>query len=237
MKAGDTVYPIIQVTDAAGAAVTGLITADFTVTGYVGTATPVISFTVTEISAGRYRVNLTTNTTAGWQTYIIAPVGAYTVANGRWAGWVPQYRSDEIYAACVSPTASQSSATRLASDQLLEVIAYRYTPVQFSVVDSAGVAVDLSGFNNWRFNVWNKNHTVMSLYSQSATIVGTLGGVLTWQIPEDAAFFSQIAAAITAGEDQTTLYWEVIADAASTTTKTEMVLRGQLNLKRFEGPA
>ncbi len=94
--------------------------------------------------------------------------------------------------------------------------------------------VDLSGYNNWRFNVWNSTHTTMALYT-AAGPTGSALGIAAWTVPEDASFHSQIAAAIALGQDTVTLYWDLIADAGAVAGQTTCVLRGQLTLKRFEG--
>jgi len=43
--------------------------------------------------------------------------------------------------------------------------------------------------------------------------------------------------AIAAGDNQVTLYYDMIADAAATASRTEAVFRGTLTLVRWEGTA
>lgn len=234
MRPGDTAYLIVRVLNA-GVAVTGLVTANFTVTGYLSATTPVISFTATEISAGYYRLAVTLPGSAGWCTLLVAS-GSYTVQQGRYFGEIELQDADSTYDISVRPVVSVTGASALASEVTLELIANRYANVAYSIVDQAGAVVDLSGYNNFRFTVWDKTHTGgASLYVLSTGITGSAGGALAFAIPEGAAFFSQITAAITAGDDSVTLYYDVVADKAATAAQSVSLVRGKLLLLRFEG--
>lgn len=238
MRPGDVFRPIVRVLNPfTGAAVTGLVTADFTVAGTKDAATQSLSATATEISLGRYSINVTLPATPG-QIGVFISSGAHTVQGGNWQGEIEAQDLDSIYAVVVRPQAQQTGITAQANDVTLTLRAYRFASLTVSVVDSAGAAVDLSGYNAARFTVWNLTHSGGShLYQLASGISMSALGVVTWDIPEDAAFFSQITAALTAGQNQVTLYYDMIADAAATATKTTHIFGGQLILRRFEGAA
>lgn len=236
MKAGDIFYPRVRVS-LAGVAVLGLTSGSFAVAGYVNATTPGAAFTVAEEGAGWYRLAITTSGTAGWHEYVISSPGNY-VAPDVWACWLSANDFETIFAAVVRPTATLGSTAVVASSLPLDLIANRYTPVDVSVTDQNGVALDLSGYTTWRFTVWDKTHTGgTALYTLSSGITGSALGVVSWAVPEGAAFYSQITAAITAGTDSVQLYYDMVADQAGDATKSRTVFRGQLTLYRFEGTA
>jgi hypothetical protein len=234
MKAGDVFYPRVKVT-VGGVAVTGLVTADFAVAGYIGATTPGASFTVTEESGGWYRLAITTSGTAGWQQYVVSSTGR-TVSPDVWAGDLMANDFDTIYAAVIRPSATLASAAVIASALGLDVIANRYTPISVSVTDQNSAVVNLSGYNNWRFNVWTRDHSG-SIYTLASGITGSALGVVAWAIPENAAFYSQIDAAIAAGSDSLQLYYDMVADMAGTPAQSRTIFRGNLTLYRYEGAA
>ena len=236
MRPGDIVRPVVTVKNSTtGAVVTGLVTAGFTVDYYLDATTPAAVFTVSEISAGRYRVNATLPATAGFLNVFITASG-YTVENGRLQGEIEAQDLDSIFAVVIRPQSQLADASALASEVTLSVNARRYKSLSVSVVDQNGTAIDLSGYNNWRFSVWNRLHSG-SVYALSSGITGSAGGVVAWAIPEDASFNAEMDAAILLGDSSVTLFYDMIADAAATATKTECVFRGQFILTRWEGSA
>ena len=236
MRPGDTFYPVITVKNSTtGAPVTGLLTANFAVAYYHGTTTPTASFTVTELSLGRYRVNLVLPATAGFLNAFVTAAG-YDVENGRLQGEIEEQDLDSVYALVVRPIAQTSGTSAIASEVQLEINSRRYTELTVSIVDQSGAPIDMSGYNNWRFNVWTRTHSG-SVYSLATGIVGTAGGVVTWSIPEDAAFNSEMDTAILLGDSSVTLFYDMIADKAATLAKTQSVFRGHLVINRWEGTA
>lgn len=235
MRPGDVAYIVVRVLNA-GVAVTGLVAANFTVTGYLSATTPVIAFTATEISSGFYRLAVTLPGTAGWLTLIVTQ-GSNTVQQGRYFGEIEAQDSDSLYDLVIRPVVTLTGATALASEVTLELVANRFASVAMSITDQANAAVDLSGYNNFKFTVWDRTHSITK-YELASGITGSAGGALAFDIPENASFFSQIDATLTAGTaDSVTLYYDVIGDKAATPGKTVCVVRGKLILHRYEGSA
>jgi len=236
MRPGDTEYAIVVVKNATtGAGITGLTSGSFTVSYYLDATTPASSFGVTELGSGFYRFALALPATAGYFNCFITS-GSYEIENGRWHGEIENYDVDSIYAVSIKPIATLSSTAALATEITISLNAYRYKSLSVSVVDQAGAAVSLSGYNNWKFSVWdNKHATTISV--QNSGITGSAGGIVAWAVPETATFFTNIDAAIAAGDNSVVLYYDMIADEAATASKTSTIFRGQLILTRFEGAA
>ena len=231
MQPGEVVYPVVTI----AAGTTGLVTANFAVAYYLGTTTPTSVFTITEIGAGRYRVNLTLPGTAGWLNVFITAAG-HIVENGRLQGEIEVQDTDSLFAVIVRPLSQLAGASALASEVTLNLNAYRYKALTVSVVDQDGAAINLSGFNNWKFSVWDKLHTG-SVYVLTAGITGSAAGVVAWAVPENAAFFTFMDTALAAGDSSVTLFYDMIADRAATASQTEAVFRGQVIVTRWEGSA
>ncbi len=168
---------------------------------------------------------------------VAAASGTDIISPNEFTEYVGQQDIDSIFAAVLRPVGSLSTASVFASEVQLEMIANRYNAIAVSVVDQAGTAVNLSGYNNWRFSVWDKTHSGSILYTNALDISGSAGGAVTFHVPENAAFYSAISAAFSANADYVTLYYDVIGDAAADATKTTTVLRGKLILWRYEGAA
>jgi len=178
---------------------------------------------------------LTLPGSAGYFNVFIT-AGSNTVENGRWHGELEEQDIDSLFAIVVRPMSQLSGASAIASEVPLTINARRYKELSVSVVDQNGTPIDLSGYNNWRWNVRDQKHTG-GVYSLTSGITGSVGGVVSWTVPEDAAFNSFMDTAIAAGDNQVTLYYDMIADAAATASRTEAVFRGTLTLVRWEGTA
>lgn len=238
MKAGGAFRPIVRVTNASGAAVTGLAGGTFTVTGYLNGATTSLTVTWTEIGSGLYSPNITLPATAGWFTVTITN-GSNVVFPNRWEGANTAQDADSVYGVVNKPVSYITATTGVPGiDTPLTLDANRQATITVSVVNSSGTAIDLSGFNNWRMTVWDKTHSSVGTRTIISTgITGSAGGVLTIAIPETAGFFSLMDAAITAGNDTLQLYYDVVADAAANATNSQNIIRGLLTLRRYEGAA
>ena len=131
---------------------------------------------------------------------------------------------------------SASSAARIGAEYNLTVNARRRAAVTMTVQTAAGVAVDLSGYSNYRFTVWDSTHSGGSaFYTLSSGITGSALGVLAFTVPETAAFFSQMDTAITAGQNTVDVFYDVIADAGGVAANTETIVRGIITMTRWEG--
>ncbi len=243
MRPGDVVKFVIGRQTVGGAASTGKVLADFNIVAKKDGVTTSVSPSISEVdTAGTWREYLLTFTlpTVGPYNFhmrISPDSGSDLISPNIFMGEAEQQDIDSIYATCIRPVGSLSTASIFASDVQLEMIAYRYNSIAAHIVTQGGADVDLSGYNNWRFNVWDKTHSASILYSNALDIAGNSSGALTFHIPENAGFYSQIAAAFTASSDFTTLYYDVIGDYAADSTKTQTILRGKLILWRYEGAA
>ncbi len=243
MRPGDTVYFTIFRQTAAGASATGKTLTDFTIQGYKDGATASVSASIASIGTTgawcAYKLGVVLPTSGPYQfaVNIQAASGTDIVTPQNFSGEIEQQDTDSLTSYVIRPVGSLSSTSVMASNVELNVIAYRHTPIAVSITNQAGTAVDLSSYNNWRFNVWDKTHSGSILYTNALDIAGDASGSLTFNIPENAAFYSQIASAFSAGNDNVTLYYDVIGDLGADATKTRSILRGQLVLWRFEGAA
>ncbi len=243
MRPGDTVKFVVGRSTAAGAASTGKTITDFTIGAYKNGSTASVSPAITERSTtGAYReyeldVTLPTGGPYWFHMRVVPASGTDIIAPDTFTEWIGTQDIDSTYASVIRPVGSLSTSSTFASDVQLEMIAYRYNPIAVHIVTQDGTDVDLSGYNNWRFSVWDKTHSGSILYTNALDIAGNSAGALTFHVPENAAFYSAIAAAFTANSDFATLYYDVIGDAAADATKTTTVLRGKLILWRFEGAA
>ncbi len=243
MRPGDTVTFVVGRQTSAGAASTGKTLSDFTIQAKKDGVNVTLSPTVTERdTVGTWREYaiafvLPVNGPYNFHMRIVPASGTDVLNPGVFMGEAEQQDIDSIYATTIRPVGSLSTSSVFASEVQLEMIAYRYNSIAVHIVTQGGADVDLSGYNNWRFSVWDKTHSGSVLYTSALDIAGDASGSLTFHIPENAAFYSQIAAAVTASSDFATLYYDVIGDAASDATKTQTVLRGKLILWRYEGAA
>ncbi len=235
MRPGNVDTHVVTVKNA-GVPVIGLLTANFTVTFYLDATTPGAVFTSTEIGAGRYRIAMTLPGTAGWMSIFITSNAGYTVENGRLFGQLEAQDAGSIFAVVVRPLSQLAGASALASEVPISLNANRRKVLSVSVVDQSGTPIDLSGYNNFRFTVWDQKH-VATVYILNTGITGSALGVVSWIIPETASFFSQMDAPIAAGDNQIVLYYDMIADAAATAANTECIFRGQIVMTRYEGAA
>lgn len=239
MRAGDTIYLTATVRTAAGAIVDGLASGTFTVASYFNGVLTALSVTITGYGGGtgRYLFAVQLPTTAGWLDIYVSNGSNIMDVRG-WSGDIELQDLDTVYAVVAVPVVLSSAGAKVGATKDLTINARRRTLIAVTVTDQAGAAVDLSGYSNWRFTVWDKTHSGGSaLYSLTTGITGSALGALAFTIPETAAFNSVIDTAIAAGEDTATVYFDVIADAGGVAASTDCIMRGQLVLTRWEGAA
>ncbi len=243
MRPGDTVYFVVYRQTSGGAASTGKVLADFNIVGYKNGVVTSISPSIASIGSGikwqAYKLGVTLPASGPYEfACLVEPAsGTDVITGGFITAEVEQQDIDSVTALVIRPTASLSSTSVMASNVTLNVIAYRQTPIAVSVTNQAGTAIDLSSYSNWKFSVWDKTHSGSILYTNALDISGSVSGAVTFNIPENADFYSQIAAAYSSSNDSVTLYYDVIGDLAGDATKTRTILRGQLVLLRSEGAA
>lgn len=247
MRPGEPYTAVIGRRTATGLPSTGKVAADFGIVWKKDGVTTAITPTVTEVdTAGtwrEYRVSITLPTSGPYLLHgsVSAASGTDVIRGGVIDLEIENADLDSLSASLpIIPVAQLSATSRTADPQILKIIANRYQTVEFNVRDANGAVVDLSAtgknYNNWRFSVWDKTHSA-SIYTLSSGITGSALGVAAWAIPENASFYSQMAAAIAGGNDQIELYWDLAADLNATVGQTQTVLYGKLLLYRYESPA
>jgi hypothetical protein len=219
-----------------GLPVTGKVTADFTVGAWLDGVVASVSASITEIgSAGpdgqAYKLAYTNPGTKG--RFALRAPAASPSTDIVWPEFEEEIENndnDSLYNVLVVPVVSVVSLGGPQGDISLRVVNGDYAPVSFTVKDQSGAVVDLSGYNNAHFRVWNKLHATMVAYDQTAGITMTAGGLVTIGIPEGASFYSEW----TTSEDPAIRYWQFTADQAADATKTRTLARGTITILRKE---
>lgn len=227
---GETITRTFKVVDASDTAVTGLTTSSFTMTGYRNGAASTITFTVAEIGGGRYSVAYVLPSSAGLVDGWFLPTSASNFIV--WPDLTEEVEAQDIaaLAAAVIRTTVALTATGAPTNEIsLTVTKDNYHSITFTVKDSAGVAIDLSAWINWRFGVKSSDQTT-TIYLQTTGITATSAGVVTIVLPEGATVFS----ALTTGNNSITLRWSLEGDEAADLTKTRTIARGDFIIVRKE---
>ena len=240
MRPGESISLVIGRQTIAGAASLAKTISDFSVGWKKDGVATSITTSCTEVDTvgawREYRITITLPTGGPYNLHgrIGAAVGTDVIDGGIFDAEIEVQDYDSLAALLpVIPVAVLSATTRQADPQTLKLIANRYTPVSFAVKDSAGAVVDLSTYTNWRFGVWDKTHSG-AIYSLTIGITGSALGIAAWSVPETATFFGAMAAAITAGQDQIELYWDLTGDLAGVAAQSQTVLYGKLIMYRNE---
>ena len=240
MRPGEALTLVIGRQTVAGVPVTGKLVSDFAIGWKKDGVTTAITTSCTEVDTvgtwREYRIGITLPTGGPYVLHgrIDSISGTDVVDGGVFDAEIESHDYDSLASLIpVIPVAQLSATTRTADPQTLKLIANRYTPVSFAVKDANGAVVPLNTYTNWRFGVWDKMHTG-SIYSLTTGITGDALGIAAWSVPETATFFSAMAAAITAGQDQIELYWDLTADLAGVAAQSQTVLYGKLIMYRNE---
>lgn len=226
-RPGDTVHRLIRVSDSTtGAAVTGLVLANFAVEAYTiplsgGTwATYAHGATLTEIGGGRYALAFALPPASGFASFLISHA-THDVRGDLWEGEVEQYDQDALAAATIGTTATLSTSAQLGSVVPLELVHHAYREITITITDTAQSPINLSGYTNWRMSVSGQDQTV-GRYDQTTGISGNASGVLSIIIPESAtALWTFLAAAA----NSVTLFWDVWADKDGQATQSQPIVR------------
>lgn len=225
-----------------GTPVLGLVTANFTLPARFGTlasvtSTPTLAFSVVEISGGEYFCLVTLPATLGYIKWQVTSNAGYTVNRGGYWGEIETNDLDTIGALVVRPLTQLSTGLFVPAAVPLTITAYRYVPLSVSVTTQAGAAVDLSAYSGFEFTIWNQTHTGGTfLYQQTTGITGSALGVVAWNLPKTMTNVNAaMDTAITAGNNTTTLYYDMIANQGGIAADTVTLFAGQLTVNRYEG--
>lgn len=213
----------------ADVAVTGSVTADFTLAAYVSGVLTSLTWSITEIGTGHYKL-IYTLPTAGQLCIFFEPATGTDYI--RWAdldGELELYDLTSLYGAVVRPVVQLTATGAPTGEIALSVTKSNYHSITFSVKNTDGTAVDLSAWNAWRFGVMSANQST-TIYLQTTGITASAGGVVTIVLPEGATVF----AALTTGVDSIALRWSLEGDEAADATKTRTVARGAFTIVRKE---
>lgn len=249
MQPGEVSYRQLEVVDAAGNGVIGLTLADFTISAYArGYGASIFTAwthgsVLQALGSGQYDLAFAAPPSAGWGRYRIKlnnPAYRF-LSNNQWEGEVETQDADSLYGSVVRPVATLAQGAQLGMPLPLELVAYRFRELSISVVDQAGAAYTALATDfpsaTLRMSVRSKNQTTTVWNGgPSATplgfIITTTSNVLAITIPEDATFFSALAAGVDSLDD---LYWEVTGDKGSDAAKTVPIIRSSnLRLTRRE---
>ena len=239
MKVGETITFRVLRQTAAGAASTGQLEADFTFSYSVNGST--VTFDPSTVTEGatvgpsgnqwrEYFITGVLSSTQGIHHLVVLPDNTDLIGNS-----VPifadlgAYDIDDVAALAVAATVTLTSTGGPLGDLSIRVPKNDYAVITFSVRDQAGNLVNLTGDNNPSFDVENQASNLSPAYNQTTGI--TLGnGTVTLVIPETASFYSQL----TAGLNETELYWSLKADLNSVAAQTRTIARGRLTILRRE---
>ena len=231
MRPGDTINKRIRILDAAtGLGVTGLTLAALTITamakGYAATDYTAWTHgaTLTEIGSGRYRLSFTAPPLSGEWFLDADPVSdAHLVTPAGWEGEIESYDLDAVAAAAILPSVAvgAASSVQLGRQITLELVAYRYREVSLAITDEDGNPLPLDGYSGWAVSFRSADQTTTK-YDLTTGITGTIGGLLSFAIPEDAtALFSGLPV----GASSVNLFWEVVADIGGVASRTVPIIR------------
>lgn len=244
VQPADTLSKLFLVTDAAGAAVTGLtLASNFTFTAWSKTyggswATYSSSPTVTEIGSGYYSVDWSSPSNAGWwAAKISANSASHFLDENKWQGEMENQDGDSIFGSVARPIVRVTGSGTLGQITSLELIADRYASRTWTFVDANGDPVDVSSdYSNYALSVRSEDQTTTvwdgTNGSPLAFGLTASSNALTATFPEDATFFSAIA---TGATQPVKLFYEITGDLGGDTAKTvALVQSSPLLLYRSE---
>lgn len=249
MQPGDPLDKDFYVSTPAGAAATGLVTANFTFTAwhtpYGGTtATWSHGTVVSELGGGWYRARLTLPSTAGQWVFSIAHA-TNTVTPFGWEDELEVADLASIAAMIARPTVRVTGDGTIGDTVTLDdIVAWRKSVIQLSFVDGNGDPVHLaSDYTNWSVGFSATDTQTggaprLDCVNTSPTGFGLVpddSGLLTITIPDDlSGLFDGITEGAAPDADLVVLM-EVTAEAPSNQT-ISMVAPSQLRiLKRVVG--
>ncbi len=226
MQPAEQIDKYFEVRDSSGAAVTGLVTANFAFvawhTPYGGAnATWTHGSVVSEIGAGRYRVRFALPPAAGsWvfypthATHVVTPYG--------WEDELQVMDTDAVAGLIARPVVRVSGDGTLGEPATLPtLIAYRKAIITIGVLDNNDDPFDFTGYTSWA--VGFRSATTQSggaprLDAIHGTPAGfglaVSSGLITITIPDDLTIFGALTEGVTPTEE-VTIEMEVVADNPS----------------------
>lgn len=219
------------------AAQTGKVIGDFAVGSYLNGVSTSVSHTLTEIGSGYYYLTMTLPAN-GQHDFFIRPTDTtLAIDMGQVSNEIESYDLTSVYSVAARPVVQQVAGAPGA--QLpLAIFKGKYREITLSIVDQAGAAVDLSGYDTWRLVVHSLTQDTEGgtlPVTISSGISGTALGAVSIAIAETAfnsvSMTNELAAGLTSRSLRYTLYANKAADAS----KTEVLSYGPLALIRSEG--
>ena len=223
----DAIVQHFKVETSAGVAVTGLVSASFTFSSYVGTAAVAWTPTITEIGSGWYALSYTLPSATTAYSRVITPVSSAN--NMIWPDIVGEVEAadlDSIRAALVRPIATTDANFSPANALTFAYVAGDSRPISFSVVDSAGVGIDLTDYSSLGFGVRSSDGT-----SSIDTLTGVTGSALG--VVELTLAGTENFQTITDGTAFVDYHWDFQATLTATSKKYTLA-RGILKVLRQE---
>jgi hypothetical protein len=263
MRPGDTRHVRILVLDAAGAAVTGLVKGDFSISTKKfpdgGSAWEAWSAaeTVTEEGSGFYQVAFTLpSATAEWDFWIRHT--SYDVLDGHYQGAMDNYDFDYLYSRIIRPVATLTTDFSLGAEIAMALVANRHQTKTLTVNDDNGDPVHLATdytLATFILCIANEDQSKLWQYRQNGANfeekidAGSWATLANGQIavddlgnfsitfPEDCDFFDQVTASDRPQESG--LHYDVRADLSTgAANRTVAIIRSStLTIYVSEGPA
>jgi len=198
----DTVTKFFRVLDAAGAAVAGLVLADFTFVAYVrpygGADTAwAHSSTITQPVSGFYAWTMTKHSAAGHDGILILPVvTTRTIEFVSVSGEVETQDLDSLYGSVSRPVVTLSGQGTVGQTVPLVLVSKRYRKVRFTFVDDLGAQIDMTVDTTYTAYKWSVRATLDQTlappkYDQTTGITAGLGFVEV-TILEASTFFNAL---------------------------------------------
>jgi hypothetical protein len=247
MQPADQLDKDFYVSSSAGAAVTGLVTGNFTVTAwhtpYGGsTATWSHGLVVSELGSGWYHARLTLPATAGQWTLSIAHA-THIVTPFGWADELENYDLDGMAALVARPIVRvQGSGTLGEVAALPTLINKRKAIITLAIVDENGDPAPINvGYLNWKVGFRSQTDqtaTPPKLDAVHGTPTGfslvVIAGLVTITIPDDCSIFGALTEGATPTE-LVTIDMEVTAENPSGQTVSIVAPSPLVIRKRVEG--
>lgn len=240
MRPGETTHRIVRVTDYAGAAVTGLTLASFTVVararayGATAWSTYTHGAALVEIGGGDYALSFAGPPGAGWwRVYLLLASSSHLAWSASWEGECESYDLDAIYTGLAAVQLGNTRNVYLGQYWPGSLVAYRWNQWEIPVVDQTGAAVDLSGYTDLALSVRSRDQAEFRLDASNGTPTGFVltassGGIVTVEWPKTlGAGVADIYAAVPDGAltQSAPLWYEIAGNVGGVSSKPVSIVR------------